>query len=201
MFARKLAARGRNLVLVARSEDKLAALCAELAAAHKIDAQYVASDLTEREAPARLFAETERRGLEVESLVNNAGFGAVGDFHQLDLENELLMVDLNVRALVELTHRYLGPMRARGRGEIFTSPRPPRFSRAFMATLRRNEGVRPLVLDGAVGGEPRGGDKSSGPLPRLDRPQLLPRRGHADAAPEPRADSRGSRRYRPRRAR
>lgn len=139
VFARKLAARGRDLVLVARSGEKLAALCAELSAAHKVDAQYVASDLTEREAPARLFAETGRRGLEVEALVNNAGFGAVGEFHRLELENELRMIDLNVRALVELTHRYLGPMRARGRGEIVnvastTSFQPVPFMATYAAT-------------------------------------------------------------------
>ncbi|MCA1617639.1 MAG: SDR family NAD(P)-dependent oxidoreductase, partial [Acidobacteria bacterium] len=111
VFARKLAARGENVALVARSESKLAAVCEELRRAHGVDAQYVALDLTERDAPARLFAETERSGLEVEMLVNNAGFGAVGEFMALDLENELRMVDLNVRALLELTHRYLAPMR------------------------------------------------------------------------------------------
>ena len=118
VFARKLAARGENVFLVARSGDKLAALCDELRRTHKVDAQFFAADLTEHDAPARLFAETERRGLRVETLVNNAGYGSVGEFALLDLENELRMVDLNVRALVELTHRYLAPMRARKSGAI-----------------------------------------------------------------------------------
>ncbi|MCA1593547.1 MAG: SDR family oxidoreductase [Acidobacteria bacterium] len=118
VFGRKLAARGENVVLVARSESKLAVVCEELRRAHGVDAQYVALDLTERDAPARLFAETERRGLEVEMLVNNAGFGAVGEFALLELGRELEMIDLNVRALVELTHRYLAPMRARRSGAI-----------------------------------------------------------------------------------
>ncbi len=117
-FARALAARGRGLVLVARSEGKLAALCAELRAAHGVEAEYVAMDLSEPSAPVRLFAETARRGLEVEALVNNAGFGAVGEFAHLGLEGELGMIDLNVRALVALTHLYLRPMRERRRGEI-----------------------------------------------------------------------------------
>ncbi len=118
VFARKLAARGRNVMLVARTMERLAALSDELRGAHKIEAQYVALDLAEEEAPARLFAETERRGLEVEMLVNNAGFGSIGEFAELELPNELKMIDLNVRTLTELTHRYLAGMRARRRGAI-----------------------------------------------------------------------------------
>src|SRR5215212_2875572 len=102
-FARRLAARGENVVLVARSEDKLASLCEELAQAHNVHAHYVAMDLMEDDAPAKLFEETSRRGLEVETLINNAGFGSMGDFTSLDLERELEMVDLNVKALVALT--------------------------------------------------------------------------------------------------
>lgn len=117
-FARQLAARGANLVLVARTEVKLAQLCAELGARHGIEAQYVALDLAEAEAAARLFAETERRGVRVETLINNAAFGAMGDFIELELERQLRMIDLNIRSLVALTHLYLKPMRARGRGEI-----------------------------------------------------------------------------------
>ncbi|HYN85858.1 MAG TPA: SDR family oxidoreductase [Pyrinomonadaceae bacterium] len=118
VFARRLAARGQNLLLVARSEEKLAALASELSRAHDVSAAHFAADLTDDDAPARLFSEAERRGLEVDTLVNNAGYGSVGEFHKLDLQGELRMIDLNVRALVELTHRFLPPMRARGRGAI-----------------------------------------------------------------------------------
>jgi short-subunit dehydrogenase len=117
-FARRLAARGENLLLVARSEDKLAAICNELGRAHNIAAQYVALDLSAADAPGQLFEETERRGLSVETLINNAGFGSMGEFASLDPERELKMIDLNVRALVALTHLYLVPMRQRGRGAI-----------------------------------------------------------------------------------
>jgi short-subunit dehydrogenase len=117
-FARKLATRGESLVLVARSEAKLATICNELGRAHNIAAQYVALDLAEREAPRRLFEETERRGLTVEMLINNAGVGSMGEFASLDLERELRMIDLNVRALVALTHLYLVGMRERRRGAI-----------------------------------------------------------------------------------
>ena len=117
-FARRLAARGENLLLVARSEDKLASLCEELGQSHKVKAQYVALDLTESDAPGELFAETNRRGLFIETLINNAGFGSMGDFAALDLGRELQMVDLNIKALVALAHLYLKPMREQKRGTI-----------------------------------------------------------------------------------
>lgn len=117
-LARRLAAGQHNLVLVARSEAKLHALSTELAQQHGISAQYVALDLTAPGADAQLFAETERRRLEVDWLINNAGIGSIGDFAALDLGSELAMLRLNIDALVALTHRYLRPMRARRRGTI-----------------------------------------------------------------------------------
>jgi short-subunit dehydrogenase len=117
-FARRCAARGENLLLAARSAEKLQALCAQLAAQHKVEAQFVALDLSAPDAPQQLFTETEKRGLEVETLVNNAGFGAIGDFATLDRARQLNMIDLNVRSLVELAHLFLPAMRARKRGAI-----------------------------------------------------------------------------------
>jgi short-subunit dehydrogenase len=117
-FARKLAALGRDVLLVARSEDKLVTLCNELGRLNRIRAQYIVLDLTLPEAPRQLFEEVERRGLEIDMLINNAGFGAVGDSIKLNLERQLKMIDLNVKALVELTYRFLVPMRARGKGAI-----------------------------------------------------------------------------------
>jgi short-subunit dehydrogenase len=117
-FARKLAARGRNVFLVARSEDKLIALCNELGRLTSIRAQYLALDLQEPDAPRQLFEETQTRELEIEMLINNAGFGSMNDFVKLDLNREIDMIQLNIQALVELTHRFLGPMRERQRGTI-----------------------------------------------------------------------------------
>ncbi|MBK9162957.1 MAG: SDR family oxidoreductase [Acidobacteria bacterium] len=117
-FARRLAAEGHDLLLVARSETKLAALCEELRAADGVSANYVAIDLTDYEADRRLYEETERHGLQVDWLINNAGFGSMGDFIELDLERELEMIGLNVMALVALTHRYLPGMRQRKSGTI-----------------------------------------------------------------------------------
>src|SRR5690606_17247526 len=82
-FARRLAGEKHNLVLVARSANKLHELCDELMLKHRITAHYVALDLTEYESDKKLFEETERHGFEVDWLINNAGFGSMGDFAEL----------------------------------------------------------------------------------------------------------------------
>jgi uncharacterized protein len=134
-FARKLAARGRNVLLVARSEDKLIALCNELGRLTSIRAQYLALDLQEPDAGAQLFEETQKRELEIEMLINNAGFGSMGDFTKLDPNRELEMIQLNVRALVDLTHRFIGPMRERKRGTIINVASTAAFQAVpYMAT-------------------------------------------------------------------
>jgi uncharacterized protein len=117
-FARKLAAQGRNVLLVARSEEKLITLCNELGRLNRIRAQYLALDLTDPQAPARLFDEAASRGLTVDLLINNAGFGAMAEFTSVALDRQLSMIDLNVKSLVELTYRFLPPMRQRGQGAI-----------------------------------------------------------------------------------
>jgi len=117
-FARKLAARGRNVLLVARSEDKLITMCNELGRVSGVRAHYFALDLLQPESPSQLFEETQRRELVIDMLVNNAGFGSMGEFVDLDLARELEMIDLNVKSLVDLTHRFIGPMRERKRGTI-----------------------------------------------------------------------------------
>ena len=118
VFARKLAARGRNVLLVARSEEKLVTLCNELGRSSSIRAQYVALDLSKPESPRLLFEESMKRGLTVDMLINNAGFGSMNEFAKLDLARELNMIDLNVKSLVELTHRFLQPMIERKQGVI-----------------------------------------------------------------------------------
>jgi short-subunit dehydrogenase len=135
VFARKLAARGRNVLLVARSEDKLVTLCNELGRSNSIRAQYVALDLGQPESPARLFEEAQKRGLSVDMLVNNAGFGSMGEFATLDLARELNMIDLNVKSLVELTHLFLQPMLDRKQGAIINVASTAAFQPVpFMAT-------------------------------------------------------------------
>jgi len=134
-FARRLAREKHNLILVARSEDKLRALCDTLAANHQIECHYVTLDLAAADAGTRLLEETERNGWEIDWLINNAGFGSAGDFATLDLEKELGMIDLNVRALVALTYGYLRKMRERRRGTIINVSSAAGFQPIpFMAT-------------------------------------------------------------------
>jgi uncharacterized protein len=134
-FARKLAARGRNVLLVARSEDKLITLCNELGRSNSIRAQHMAIDLRLPDSPTKLFEETHRRGLVIDMLINNAGFGSFGDFANLDLVREMSMIDLNIKSLVDLTHRFLVPMRERKQGTIINVASTAGFQAVpFMAT-------------------------------------------------------------------
>jgi uncharacterized protein len=134
-FARKLAKRGRNVLLVARSEDKLIALCNEIGRVSGIRAQYVVTDLSEPDAAARLLEETQKRELLIDMLINNAGFGSMGDFTRLELKTELEMIDLNVKSLVDLTAKFLLPMRERRQGTIINVASTAAFQAVpFMAT-------------------------------------------------------------------
>lgn len=134
-FARRLAEEKHDLVLVARSEEKLRTLRDELMAEHKITAHFIAIDLTGFEADKQLFEETENNGIEVDWLINNAGFGSMGDFAKLDLEKELQMIDLNISCLISLTHRYLQKMRERKSGTIINVSSAAGFQPIpFMAT-------------------------------------------------------------------
>lgn len=112
-FARQCRRRGDELVLVARRRDRLEALAEELGSTHVI-----AADLTRPGAPERLLAEVGGLGLEVETLINNAGFGVSGQFAAASPERLLEMIDLNVRALTELTRLVLPGMVERRRGSI-----------------------------------------------------------------------------------
>lgn len=134
-FARRLASERHNLVLVARSENKLHQLCDELMIKHDITAHYVVLDLAEFGADRKLLDETTRHNLEVDWLINNAGFGSTGDFATLDIDRELQMIELNASALVAITHGYLKQMRERKRGTIINVSSAAGFQPIpFMAT-------------------------------------------------------------------
>src|SRR5438094_7791729 len=115
---RRLARDGRPLVLVARRADRLESLARALRAAHGVEAHVLAQDLLRPGAVQAVLAEVDRRGLTVEWLVNNAGFGTGGRFDQLPVERELEEIRLNVEALVEFTGRCLPAMVARRRGAV-----------------------------------------------------------------------------------
>ncbi|MBJ3761362.1 SDR family NAD(P)-dependent oxidoreductase [Maribius pontilimi] len=112
------AAQGGDVVLVARREDSLRSLADDLQAAHGITAHVMAADLTRPGAVQDLVARLDQSGLEVGILINNAGFGGRGIHVERALEDELEMIDLNVKALVSLSHAIGGRMARRGGGRI-----------------------------------------------------------------------------------
>ena len=118
-LARIHAKRGGDLVLVARSQDKLNQLADELRAQYDgIQITVIAQDLTMPQAAQSVFAQTEQLGIQVDILINNAGFGGHGRFFERELAKEQQMIQLNITALTELTHLYLQGMVARRRGKI-----------------------------------------------------------------------------------
>ncbi len=117
-FAEELAARKYNLVLVARSEDKLRQLATQLQDKYNIQAEVIVQDLTEINAATVVFNSTKAKGIAIDLLINNAGFGDYGEFSQTDGERQVKMVQLNILALVDLTHKFLPEMRQRRSGSI-----------------------------------------------------------------------------------
>lgn len=125
-LARTMAREGWELVLVARGEARLRALADALTAAHGVSAHVLPADLADPAAPADLLARVSAAGLEIDALVNNAGFGARGAFAGTadgaqpltDGARELAMIQVNVTALTDLTKRFVPGMVARGRGRV-----------------------------------------------------------------------------------
>lgn len=117
-FARQFAARGHDLVVVARSAARLEDLAAQLRAAHGVDVTVVAMDLSLPTAAGDLWEQTNDLGLEVDVLVNNAGFGTHCDVADADPARLEDAIELNCRTLVGITARYLPRMRAGGHGTI-----------------------------------------------------------------------------------
>jgi uncharacterized protein len=117
-IARSLARRGHGVTLVARRTDRLDKLAAELRDRDGVRVETVGCDLGDSDARDRMRAQIEERGLRVEVLVNDAGFGTAGRFDRLDLERELEMVRVNVEAVVDLCGRYVPGLVERGRGAV-----------------------------------------------------------------------------------
>ena len=117
-IAVELAASGTHLVLVARRRNRLAELATLLAQKHNIRTKVLAIDLEKPEAPDEIFAFTQEKGIPIELLVNNAGFGAYGEFRKIEMRRQLAMVQVNASAVVHLTHLYLQPMIERQSGDV-----------------------------------------------------------------------------------
>jgi short-subunit dehydrogenase len=117
-LAEELAAGGTPLVLTARRKERLEELARALTAKHNVKTEVVAADLAEASAPEKIFAFTKEKGIEIELLINNAGFGGYGEFSEVPAQRLLEMVQVNCGAVVHLTRLFLPGMIARKRGDV-----------------------------------------------------------------------------------
>lgn len=112
------AERGGDLVLVARSTDKLRELKRQLEEGHGVKVLILVKDLTQTDAPQEIYQRLKEDSIEVDFLINNAGFGGVGKFHERSWETDLSMINLNIVALTALTRLFLSDFVARDRGRV-----------------------------------------------------------------------------------
>ncbi|NOU58531.1 SDR family NAD(P)-dependent oxidoreductase [Marinifilum caeruleilacunae] len=112
------AEKGGDLVIVARRKDKLEELKKELEEMYGVQVYTIAKDLSKSEAALELYDEVKKQGIEVEYLLNNAGFGGQGKFHERKWEDDLAMIQLNIVTLTALTRFFLDDMLKRNKGKI-----------------------------------------------------------------------------------
>jgi len=117
-FTKIFAADGWNLVLVARDRERLAQIADELARLHGITARVIAKDLSAPNAVQEIFDELQKDKVPISILINNAAFGHRGSFAEIDLPRHLGLIQVNVTALVQLTHLFLKPMLEQREGRI-----------------------------------------------------------------------------------
>jgi short-subunit dehydrogenase len=117
-LSKRFAQDGIDVVVVARRQGRLQELADELEAEYDISARVEPCDLADAEARVALFERLGEDDVHVDFLVNNAGFGSNGPFHELDRDRELAQVEVNVVALTDLTHMFLPGMVARGFGRV-----------------------------------------------------------------------------------
>lgn len=180
-FARELATRGHDLVVVARDEVRLNELAALVRAKHAVNVEVMACDLTNDVELARVEARLRDDAAPIELLVNNAGFGSFGQFAELPVDLEARMIALNVTALLRLTHAALPGMITRGHGGILNvsslagfqpSARTVTYgaTKAFVTSF--TQGVHEEVLGTGV--------KVSASCPGFTRTEFQERAGAAD---------------------
>ena len=117
-FAEELASSGTKLVLTARRKDRLDGLARRLTASYKVSTEVFLADLSEPTAPEKILAFTKEKGIAIDLLINNAGFGQYGELPSIEKQRLLDMVQVNCHAVVHLTRLYLAEMMARRRGDV-----------------------------------------------------------------------------------
>lgn len=127
-FARLCAMDGDDLVMVARSKNKLEAIASELSDKYGVQVTVFACDLSVKDAAQEVYEFTQEKGLSIDILINNAGFGDAGPFAYSDWKKQYNMVQLNITALMQMTHIFIKPMLERGYGKILNMSSVAAFS-------------------------------------------------------------------------
>jgi short-subunit dehydrogenase len=138
-LAEQLAGAGSNLVLTARRTDRLQKLAADLAAKNGVRVEVFGADLVQPEAPDQIYDFTKAKNIEIELLINNAGFGAFGNNHEIAPQRLAEMIQVNCAAVVHLTSLFVAPMVERKRGDVLivastAAFQPVPFIAAYAAT-------------------------------------------------------------------
>ena len=115
------AAKGGDLIIVARSKEKLEALKTELKKKYSSEVIVIAKDLSKPEAAQEIYAEVKKAGIDIDFLINNAGYGALGKFHELDYDRQISMINLNVTSLTAMTRLFLPDFVKRNQGKILNT--------------------------------------------------------------------------------
>lgn len=151
-FAYALARRNFGIALVARRRDRLEAVASHAKELGAPRAEIVESDLSKRESSQAVYQQVQSRGLEIDYLVNNAGFGTAGRFNRLELARELEEIDLNVTSLVALTHLLLPAMIDRHAGTIINVASTAAFQAVpFMSTYAATKAFVLSFTEGLAG--------------------------------------------------
>jgi len=155
-FARLLAAEGYDLVITARSGERLATLKKEVENLHGVKAHVLVADLADPRAPAAIYDHLHNAGMTIDVLVNNAGFGMYGKFHESKLDTELEMVQVNIASLMHLTKLFVRDMVARGRGRIVNVASTAAFQPGPMQSVYYASKAFVLSFSEAIGNELKG---------------------------------------------
>lgn len=148
-LATQLASGGTHLVLTARRRERLEDLSRKLQPAHGIRTEIIVADLAQPDAPEKIYAFTKQKGLAIDLLINNAGFGQYGELAQVETQRLLDMVQVDCAAVVHLTRLYLPDMIARHRGDILILASTASFQAVpYIATYAASKAFDLLFAEG-----------------------------------------------------
>jgi uncharacterized protein len=148
-IATQLAAGGANLLLTARRAERLEQLAYELTTQYRVAVEVFPVDLARPEGPSDIFRFAQQKGVPIEVLINNAGFGKYGEFWRTDPQQLLNMVQVNVASVVHLTHLFLPPMVERRSGYVMVVASTAAFQPVpYLTTYAATKGFDMLFAEG-----------------------------------------------------